>query len=213
MPSSSARPSNRCDTQNSVLRPPAPVCDERYLALMRHTRQMHILLASLLLAASASAQTADSQATPSGASEVDGIAMARSQYAETADIARDSNAKTILAQFQRRGPGAPIPPRRAYPRRESYGTTWAGYGDARHVAIGAAIGFGVGATFGAIGSIRNRGSVGDGILLGGSLCGLFGAAIGASHAGYSSFARHRKMHQQSRQEDEEADRGLDSSEL
>jgi hypothetical protein len=102
--------------------------------------------------------------------------------------------RTILAQFPRRGPGPSFPPHSGYSPRENYQTPWLNHGDAGHTVIGAAIGFGIGAALGGIGSARNHTPIGDGVLLGGSLCALIGGAIGASHGSPYYFAHHHRIH-------------------
>jgi hypothetical protein len=182
---------------------------------MKHTKHVHILLASILLASVAFAQTTDLPAA-SNSSGGDEIATARSRYEKTTDVLHADDDGRTLAQFPRRGPGPPFPSQHRYPRgRENYQTSWMDHGDAGHTLIGAAIGFGIGAALGATNGARNHTSIGDGVIIGGSLVGLIGAAIGASHGRPYFFARHRRSYPRSWQnddkdKDEEADRTADS---
>jgi hypothetical protein len=193
--------SNRCDTPESVPRPPAQPCSERYSALMRHTKHIHLLLASVLLASGASAQTRDSQVANSSSGE-NSISAARSRYAQTADISPDTN-NTMLAQLPRGGPGQPFPPRRGYPRSSSYQTQWMDHSNAAHALIGAAIGFGIGAALGANSSARNGTSVGAGVMIGGGLLGLIGGVIGSGTGGHYPFAYRRRVYRPSWPDDDE----------
>src|ERR1019366_59862 len=108
---------------------------------MKHIKKSFFLLAPVLLASVALAQTRDAQVANS-ASEENSIAAARSQYTQTSDIPPDPS-NTTLAQLPRGGPGRPFPPQRGYPRG-TYQTPWMDHGNGRHIFIGAAIGFGVG---------------------------------------------------------------------
>ncbi len=174
--SSSAARLNRCDTPESVPRPPAAPCSERYSALMRHAQHIHLLLVSVLLTSVASAQTPDRQAAD-GAPADDPISAARSQYTQATSVSSDADNKT-LAQFPRGRPGRrSFPPRGRYPR-ERYQTPWMDPGGAGHIVIGAAIGFAVGAALGANQSAHNGTPVSGGIIVGGGLLGLIGGCVG-----------------------------------
>jgi hypothetical protein len=197
--------SNLCDTAESVPRPPTQPRRERYSALMRHTKHIHLLLASVLFVSGAAAQTGDSQVADS-ASREDSISAARSRYTQTADSSPDTN-NTTLAQLPRGGPGRPFPPQRGYPRRGSYQTPWMDHGNAAHALIGAAIGFGIGAAIGVDKSTRNGTPVGAGVMIGGGLFGLIGGAIGSGIGGFPggryAFGHRRRAYPQSSPEDEE----------
>ena len=113
------------------------------------------------------------------------IASARGPYVERP--ASDENDPLTLAQFSRRRPGRPLPRRGAYPGPSSSGR-WTPEGNGHHAAIGALIGFGVGAAAGAKGNTDASNRV-TAILLVGSVGALLGAMIGD---GIPSFhARHR----------------------
>lgn len=145
---------------------------------MTYLRVIPSFLASLLVVASAAAQTADGSTANylPGRNE---ISMARSQYTQTADLAPDAN-DTRLAQLPRRGPGMPFPPQRGYPR-ESHPPAWIDGGNAGHALIGAAIGFGVGAAIGASGSDRSGTTLGGRVIIGGTIFAVIGGFIGGAH--------------------------------
>jgi hypothetical protein len=201
--------SNRCDTLESVLALPVEVCNERYSALMKHTRKSYFLLAPVLLASIVFAQTRDERAA-NHTSGSDEISAARGQYTQTAGISPDSNPDTkddkTLAQFRRHGSGMPFPPQGGYPRG-SYQTPWMDHGDAGHILIGAAIGFGVGAALGAHQSAQNGTPVGGGIIIGGALLGLIGGcvgeAVGSFHGVHYWSAPRRRVSRPSWPEDDE----------
>jgi hypothetical protein len=160
---------------------------------MKNTHCIGFLLAPLLLgmlASGTSAQSAGDPAIP--ASEAEEIAAARNRYTATKELLPTATDRATLAQYSRRGRGQPFPPRGRYPREQRYDAAWMHHGNPAQAAIGAAIGFGIGATAGAIGCARNGTPVGSGILLGGSLFALIGGAIGASHGAGYRFAHHRK---------------------
>jgi hypothetical protein len=145
---------------------------------MKNLRVIPSLLATFLLVSGAVAQTGGPETDePSGPSE---IAAARSKYLEKAADAAATKDGQAEAQLPRRGPRMPIPPQRRY-YGGAYSTPWMANGDAGHALIGAGIGFAIGATIGAAGAVHNGTSVGNGVALGGSLCALFGLAIGATH--------------------------------
>jgi hypothetical protein len=197
--------SNRCDTAESVPRPPTQPCRERYSALMRHTKHIHLLLASVLLASVAFAQTGDSQVANSTSGE-DSISVARSRYTQTANSSPNTD-NTTLAQLPRGGPGRPFPPQRGYPRRGGYQNQWMDHGNAAHALIGAAIGFGIGAALGANNSAHNGTPVGAGVMIGGGLFGLIGGAMGSAIGGFPggryAFGHRRRAYPQSSPEDDE----------
>ena len=177
---------------------------------MRHTHKFSVLLASILLASVALAQTnnsADADAPP----ENDSIAAARTRYSPTAGVQQDDGNKGTLAQFPQ--PGR-FPRRSEYPRQQSYRTPWTDHGNARHVLIGAAIGFGIGAALGAHQSVHNGTPVEGGVLIGGGLFGFIGGAIGSGFGGSHPFAhRRRTFPMPETEEDEEATRGASSGKI
>lgn len=151
------------------------------------------------------AQTRDSRVVNSALGP-DGVSAARSQYIQTAEIPGDSNDGKVLAQFPRRGPGTPFPARRGYPGGR-YRTPWVGHGNAGHILIGAAIGFGVGAALGANQSAHNRTPVAGGIIVGGGLLGFIGGCVGKAvgdlHGLHYSPAYRRRTYRPSGPEDDE----------
>jgi hypothetical protein len=179
-------------------------CDERYSALMGHTKQLCLLLASALLVSVAIAQTKDSP-TADGAPTEDAIAAARSQYTSTSSNLTDPSDGETLAQFRQRRPGSPFP-QRGYPSA-SYRTPWMHQGSPGHLLIGAAIGFGVGAALGAHQSAHNGTPVGGGIILGGGVFGFLGGCIGEAVGDFPgvhySSVRHRRNYRPSWPEDDE----------
>ena len=204
--SSSASRSNRCDTSDSVPRLPAQSSSERYSALMKHTKHIYLLLASVLVASSAFAQTSNRQAASTAPAE-DAIAAARSQYTPSAALSTDASDGETLAQFSRRRPGTPFPPQHGY-RWGSGQTSWMNHGSPGHILIGAAIGFGVGAALGAHQSVRNGTPVSGGIIIGGGLFGFLGGCVGQAVATfpglhYSSAHRRRDYQPSWPEEDEE----------
>jgi hypothetical protein len=160
---------------------------------MRYPRVIPSFLASLLIASSAPAQTADGPTA--NLPEHNQIAAARSQYTQTAEISPDANDDTV-AQLPRRGPRTPFPPRQGYPRG-SYPTPWMEHRNPGHALIGAAIGFGLGATLGALSNAHKGAPVGSGALVGGALFGFIGGAIGAAHGGPHMFARRTRVYRPS----------------
>jgi hypothetical protein len=202
MQSSSNNPSTRCDTPETVPRPPAQPYRDRYSALMKPTKHIHLLLASLLVASVAFAQT--KQAADS-APEEEAISAARSQYAQAASVSSNADNKT-LAQFPRGGPERPFPPRGRY-SRERYETPWMDHGGAGPILIGAAIGFAVGAALGASQSAHNGTPVSGGIIFGGGILGFLGGCVGKAVStfpgGHYSSAHRRRPHRPSSPEDDE----------
>jgi hypothetical protein len=181
--SSSASRSNRCDTTETVPKLSAQACNERYSALMRNTKHIHLLLASVLVTSVAFAQATDNPTTDSARAE-SAIATARSQYTPAAGISTDASDGKTLAQFTQRRPGSPFPQQHGYPRG-SYQTPWMHHASPGHVLIGAAIGFGVGAALGAHQSAHNGTPVSGGIIIGGGLFGLMGGCIGQAVGEFS----------------------------
>lgn len=115
---------------------------------MKNRKVIPSLFVSLLIVLSAAAQNPDGPTT-NELSLPDQIAAARRQYTETTDISPDPNAGKALAQLPRGGP--PMMPRQGY-YRGSYQNPLMRSGNAGHTLIGAAIGFGLGATMGALGT-------------------------------------------------------------
>ncbi|HKH99688.1 MAG TPA: hypothetical protein VJ999_11315 [Candidatus Sulfotelmatobacter sp.] len=152
---------------------------------MKTPRILPLLLTMLLMVSASVAQTKDTPDATGLTSENASEIAARCQYtpADDACIGRrasgpagSANLDLNLAQAQRRFPGPPVRGRRpmAYP---GYPSPWAEPGDGRSALIGAAIGFGLGATAGAQVNTDARGRV-AGALIVGSIGALMGAAIG-----------------------------------
>jgi hypothetical protein len=167
---------------------------------MKNRKVIPSLFVSLLIVLSAAAQNPDGP-TPNELSLPDQIAAARRQHTETTDISPDPNAGKALAQLPRGGP--PMMPRQEY-YRGSYQNPLMRSGNAGHTLIGAAIGFGLGATMGALGSIHGHTPVGSGVLIGGSIFGLIGGAIGASHGGLAASMPRRGIYSPWPDQDEES---------
>ena len=143
-----------------------------------------LLTTMLLLTSAAIAQTAVEQAAADLPAPV---AAARCQYTP-ADAAclgsSESGQATIstnddtLAQLPRRIPGPPVRPRRppmGHPRG-GYPGMWMPSGNGRHAAIGAIIGFGLGA---ALGAKANTDPHAGATVRASLLFGTFGALLGA----------------------------------
>jgi hypothetical protein len=165
---------------------------------MRQISAFSLLLASLLLATNALAQT-DNHPDIDTLPQIDSVTDARAQYAPAANPSRNDGDGEVLAQF-RGGRRPPFPSRREYSRGPSYQEPWMNHGSAGHTLIGAAIGFGIGAGLGAASS-QNRGG---NAIIGGAIFGVIGAAIGSAHWGGYAFAHRRRALPTPSGEDEEA---------
>ena len=189
---------------------------------MKHTKRgalLIFLLASLMLASNALAQTAKDQNTVSEDNSPGNVAIvsARSACADNAKAEdtpgsadhgnADDGVGLNLAQLSSRRPPVPPRPHRGYPP-ESYQDHWMDQGSARHGLIGALIGFGVGAALAA--KADKTGHPGAMIVLVGGAGGLIGAAVGANHGGPGPFARHRRIDPPSGREGKESDLSADS---
>jgi len=145
-----------------------------------YTLLLSLLLAAFTLASSASAQTIKAQRTETetekDARNINTIAAARSQYTQTSEISLDTGDPT-LAQLRGPRPVRPFPSQRPYPRG-TYQTPWRDHGNAGHILVGAAIGFGIGAALGAHNSSRDGTPVAGGIIIGGGLFALLGGCVG-----------------------------------
>ncbi|SRR5258708_1376328 len=131
------------------------------------------------------------------------IAVARSRYTQAENTFPDMSESApteqagpdneTLAQLARRRPGAPYPRRGGYPGR-GYPSAWSSQGDGRHVLIGAAIGFGLGAAMGAkVNTNPYPGTEVRAAVLFGAFGGLIGAAIGHGVPSlYARNGRHRR---------------------
>jgi hypothetical protein len=170
---------------------------------MTHTRNFSFLLAPVLLVSVTFAQTKGSPVD----SSPDQVVAAHNRYTQPAEISPDTSDGAKLAQFQRRGPGAQFP-RRGYPRA-SYGAPWQEPGNGRHAAIGALIGFGLGAALGAGTSKDSHTTVGAAVIFGG-FGALIGGAVGGNHGAYP-FAHRRRIDPPTASEDREANNRTGSS--
>lgn len=170
----------------------------------KHNPLLPILLASLMVASSALAQTTSSPTTEDRQIETeeyssasDAISAARNQYAQNAKAESDSRRADdgmSVAQFSpRNGPMRPFPPNHGYPRG-SYQSPWMDHGNGRHVLIGAVIGFGLGAALGAkANKDPHPGTTTGAVVLVGGVGALIGAAIGGAHGGPYPFAHHKRI--------------------
>jgi hypothetical protein len=160
---------------------------------MKHTKYVPFLLALLLAASTAFAQTEDPRASapPQEGAE---ISAARSPYTQTADISHEDNDSKTLAQLPRRGSGMPLP-HRGYPQPESYRSRWMDRGSAGHAVIGAAIGFTLGAILGAKANKNPQpGTTAGAVVIFGGFGALIGGFIGGAHAGSYPFAHQRGIY-------------------
>lgn len=166
---------------------------------MKHKEGILLLLALLLVVSSALAQTGDSQGT-TDLPNADlpnkdlprQVALARCAYDATEDVcasmnrpspeARDASGDTTLAQDPQRIPGPPAHPRPPMGRpRPAFPGMWREEGNPRHAAIGALIGFGLGAALGAHANRDQHPGVGvRAAFLVGSIGAVLGAAVGYS---------------------------------
>jgi hypothetical protein len=177
---------------------------------MKYTRRILPLLALLLMASAALAQT-ETKLTPDTPSPSEEITAARSRYLQTADMATEANDSKTLAQVRNRMPGRPYPPQRGHSHQGSQQRHWMDSGNAGHALIGAAIGFGLGALAGAkANQAPYPGDTARAVFLVGGVGALIGGAIGASHGASRSFARRKGIYSPSRPEDEETDGGRDA---
>ena len=184
---------------------------------MKHARYipfLPLLLSLLTLAASPLAKATEDRQTEKDPSLGSAISAARGPYTENAgveSISRDPGKGTTLAQFSQGGisrgrPARPFPPHHGYPRG-SYQSPWRDHGSAGHAAIGAVIGFGLGAALGAAGNTdRHAGTTraGTALIIGG-LGAFIGGVIGGAHGGPYGFAHHRKTPPPALRGDEEPD--------
>lgn len=182
----------------------------------KHIPFLPFLLASLMVASGALAQTIEDRQTETekDPSTSDAISAARSPYMQNAKaggISRDADDGMILAQFSRGRPTRPSPPHHEYPRG-SYQSPWVGHGNAGHAVIGAAIGFGLGAALGAAANTdRHPGANAAAVVLFGGFGALIGGVIGGTHGGPYAFRHHRRTYPPSCHKDEESDLSADSA--
>jgi hypothetical protein len=170
---------------------------------MKNLRVIPALLATLLVVSSSVAQTSGGPAGDDLSGRT-GVFAARSKYLEKAGDATATKDSQTEAQLPRPGRGMPAPPHYRY-NRGGYPTPWMDNSDPGHVLIGVGIGFAVGATIGAVGAVHHGTSVGNGVLIGGPLFALFGAAIGASHGTGHPFTHRRRTYPVWPEDDEEGD--------
>lgn len=159
-----------------------------------------LLLIPLLLASTAFARSGE-HPSPETAPEADGISAARSQYTQISHNSPDASDGKALAQFSRRRPG--FPSQHGYPRR-SYSELRMDYGDGRHAAIGAAIGFGLGALASIKANTDQHANARVGAVF---IFGGFGALFGAVIGGTGPFLHARRVYRPSWPgDDEDGDR-------
>jgi hypothetical protein len=177
---------------------------------MKHTKRILPLLALLLMASAALAQT-ETNSTPDTSSSSEEITAAHSRYLQTADRAAEDNDSQTLAQVRDRLPGSPSPPQRGHAHQGSHHQHWMDSGNAGHALIGAAIGFGVGALAGAkANKAPYPGDTARAVFLFGSFGALIGSAIGAAHGTGRPFAHRREIYPPTRPEDKETDGSADA---
>jgi hypothetical protein len=174
---------------------------------MKPLRALTPLLTSLLLVSSGWSQNG---LVPKDVSSDDGgdqIAVARRAYTQNEDNSYDADGAMNLhlahdqpekagSQTLAKGPRCRSqmpPPYCCGYCRSAYPIPRMASGGAGHALIGAAIGFGIGATVGSIGSAHNGTSVGGGAIIGGGLLGFIGAAIGAASDGPHWFMHRRRL--------------------
>jgi len=170
---------------------------------MKHQEALLFLCALTLSACTALAQTSDVLATNHPPAN---LTAARCQYTPAEESCRatspQESSSSLNAQLPQRTPGPPYPPRPPM-RGTRYGSPamWASDGNAGHTAVGALIGFGLGAALGA--SVNNRGYTRSGeVLVGGALGAVFGAALG--HAIPSFHSHHSRRPTWNDDSDEDA---------
>jgi hypothetical protein len=159
------------------------------------------LLALMLTGPLAMAQTGDGLVVESlrgrnlvsnDLSTADRIAAARSPYTQPENAASDVTPHITLAQFPGRQLGPRFSPYGGYPR-SNYPGMWRGNGSGRHAAVGALIGFGIGAALGAkANKDPHPGVTVKASLLVGSVGGLLGALIGQGAPPYARLQRPRE---------------------
>jgi hypothetical protein len=152
---------------------------------VKHLQVFGSFLTSLLLVSSVLAQSGDREAANQLANQAD-ITAARSRYVQTEDLSDGPSDGQAYAQLRRPSPRPSLPPRIGYPQR-GYPAMWRG-GSPKHAAIGALIGFGLGAALGAKFNTDHHGGAGVKAAL---LFGTFGALIGAT-AGNSFGPMHHR---------------------
>src|SRR5580700_1590752 len=164
---------------------------------MKNLYTVPLLLSSILLASSALAQSSGAFDTSIPA-DADSVEVARGPYVRPEDTSSSADNSTgeenkTLAQFPQRLPVTPYPPPQMRPPRGSYPGMWSSPAGDHHTAIGALIGFGVGATAGAlIGAAKNdSANRGATALIGSLLFGGLGAAFGAAIASFPGPQFHR----------------------
>jgi hypothetical protein len=174
---------------------------------MKHQEGFHFLFVLLLLASNALAQSGDSQAANDLLNNdlPRQVAVARCAYNETEDAcagvnpssaeARGPNGDAMLAQLPRRMPGPPMQPRRPTMGRPrgAYPGVWMEEGSGRHAAIGALIGFGLGAALGAHANKDQHPGVGvRAAVLVGTIGAVLGAAVGYNTPSFRARSPYRR---------------------
>src|ERR1700676_3782863 len=121
---------------------------------MKNLHTVPLLFSSILLASSALAQNSNAFDT-SVPADSDPVEVARGPYVRPENNSPSANNSTgeenkTLAQFPQHTPVTPYPPPQMRPPRGSCPGMWSSPVGDHHTAIGALIGFGVGATAGAL---------------------------------------------------------------
>ena len=162
-----------------------------------------LLSASLLLAlavaspASAQISTENSADEPSNAE----VASARCQYTGSATCG--DSTENLLAQYGR----SPMHGRYARPHRAGYPVMWSDPPSSRRVAIGAGIGFGLGAVVGFHANKDQHPGVGrSAAILGGCIGALIGAAVASAPTLHAVHHPHRPWPGDEDEEEPEAAR-------
>ncbi len=118
------------------------------------------------------------------------IAPRRQDSLSEAEAPGVNNAVAPLAnpRLRSRVPGSQEYPTPAYLPR------WTPEQNLGHAVMGTALGFGFGAATGALGSIHGHTPVATGVVIGGSLFGFIGGAIGTGHGGPHTLMRRKRIY-------------------
>jgi hypothetical protein len=155
---------------------------------MKRLQTLASLLTPLLLVSSVLAQAGDQEVADQVANQAE-ITAARSRYLQTEDLSGGPSDRQAYPQSRRPSPQSSLPPRTGYPPR-GYPARWSG-GSPKHAAIGALIGFGLGAALGAKFNTDHHDGAGVKAAL---LFGTFGALIGATVGNSFGPMHHRAVY-------------------
>ncbi len=160
------------------------------------------LLALLFVALSVGAQTRDSQSDASANDFSSSVTAARCRYTPADKACLTGNGEDTLAQFSRHG-GPPMLPPRPVRYSRGYEPAW-GPGNGRHAAIGALIGFGLGAAIGAKANTDpHPGATVKASLLVGIIGTGLGAAVGAGTPAFRALNLRRRRPFPGNQQDDD----------